>query len=144
MPPIRILIVDDNLRFLETLRRFLARPTLQVVGAAITGGEALGEAARTHPDLVLMDIAMPEMSGLEATRLLKAQTDPPRVIILTFHDQPEYAAEAVAAGADRLVTKAEMDTQLLPAIRTLFANLDLSDSTRPLEHQSSPASLDRS
>ena len=72
-------------------------------------------------DLVLMDIAMPEMNGLEATRWIKAQANAPRVLILTLYDSNEYRAEAKAVCADGFVSKLASDDELLPLIYTLFA-----------------------
>jgi DNA-binding NarL/FixJ family response regulator len=72
-----------------------------------------------QPDLVLMDVAMPNMNGLEATRRIKTQADAPHVVILTLHDTPEYRAAAEAVGADNFVSKAEFNAQMLPLIRTL-------------------------
>ncbi|CAG0928952.1 Chemotaxis protein CheY [Thermoflexales bacterium] len=121
MASIRVLLADDNEFFLEAASQFLAQALLTVVGLAYTGREAVEQVNRLKPDLVLMDIAMPEMNGLEATRHIKAQPDPPRVIVLTLHDISAYAAEARAVGADNLVTKTAMGVELLPAINLLFA-----------------------
>jgi DNA-binding NarL/FixJ family response regulator len=118
---VRILLVDDSRQFLEAARRFLARESLDVVGQALSGYEALEQVTRLHPDLVLMDIAMPQMNGLEATRHIKAQPDPPRVIVLTLHDNSAYAAEALTAGADGFIAKADFGVRLIPAIVALFA-----------------------
>ncbi len=121
---VRILLVDDNRRFLEAVRRFLAREPYEIVGQALTGAAALEQVAHLHPDLVLMDMAMPHMNGLEATQRIKAMPNPPRIIMLTLHDNPAYAAEAKAAGADGFVSKSEFGSQLIPVIQTLFATHD--------------------
>ncbi len=118
---LRILLVDDNRRFLEAVRRFLAQESFEIVGQALSGAAALEQVARLNPDLVLMDMAMPKMSGLEATRQIKSHPNPPRVIMLTLHDSPAYAAEARAFGADGFVVKSEFGSELLPLIRMLFA-----------------------
>jgi DNA-binding NarL/FixJ family response regulator len=123
MTPIRVLLVDDNVLFLRAASNFVAQAGLLVVGCARSSCEAEEQVAHLKPDLVLMDIAMPGMpgvNGLEATRHLKAQPDPPRVIILTLYDNPAYVTEAQVVGADDLVPKAEMGVKLLPAIQTLF------------------------
>jgi DNA-binding NarL/FixJ family response regulator len=120
-PPIRVFLADDNKRFLEVTTQFLVQASLTVVGQARTGRGAVSKVAQLKPDLVLMDISMPDMNGLEATRHIKAQPHPPRVIILTLHDIPAYVDEARAMGADHLVTKAEMGVKLLPVIQALFA-----------------------
>jgi DNA-binding NarL/FixJ family response regulator len=129
---LRILLVDDNRRFLEAVRRFLARESFEVVGHALSGTSALEQVAQLQPDLVLMDLALPHMNGLEVTRRIKARPNPPRVIMLTLHDSPAYVAEAKAMGADGFVTKSDFGTQLLPVIQTLFAARD-NGSTVPLK-----------
>lgn len=122
MSPIRILLVDDSLEFLESAAGFLAaQPDLRVIGRAQSGQAALEQAAALRPDLVLMDIAMPGLNGLEATRQLKARPTPPRIIILTLHDNPEYRSAAASAQADGFVAKSDFGVQLLPVIRALFA-----------------------
>jgi PAS domain S-box-containing protein len=120
--PIRILLVDDSPGFLQSAASFLsADPLFEIVGLALSGRDALEQVAQLHPDLVLMDLAMPEMNGLEATRHIKAQPGGPRVVILTLHDNPEYQAAAQAVGADGFVAKSEFGAQLLPLIHGLFA-----------------------
>ncbi len=121
MPPIRILLVDDNAEFLESAAGYLAtQPDLHVIGRARSAQAALEMAAALRPDLVLMDIAMPDMSGLEATRQIKALPSPPRVVILTLYDNPEYRHAAEIAHADGFVAKSDFGTRLLPTIRALF------------------------
>ncbi len=122
MTPIRILLVDDSLAFLESAIRFLGSDDrVEVVGQALSGREGLERVEQLRPDLVLMDLAMPEMNGLEATNLIKAQAKAPRVVMLTLNDSSEYRAAATAAGADDFVTKSEFATVLLPLIDSLFA-----------------------
>jgi DNA-binding NarL/FixJ family response regulator len=120
--PRRVLLVDDNAEFLDSASHFLdTDPGLKIVGRASSGLGALEQVPVLKPDLVLMDLTMPGMNGLEATRELKSQPDGPRVIILTLHDNPEYRAAAAAVQADGFVTKTELDLQLLPMIHQLFA-----------------------
>jgi DNA-binding NarL/FixJ family response regulator len=120
LPPLRILLVDDNAQFLDSAARALAAvPAIEIVGRALSGREALEQVMQLQPDLVLMDVAMPNMNGLEATRHIKAQPDAPRVVMLTLYDGPEYRAAAAAVGADDLISKAEFDTQVLPLISAL-------------------------
>jgi DNA-binding NarL/FixJ family response regulator len=122
MPPIHILLVDDSPEFLESAKRFLAGdPHIEIVGCVLSARDALEQVRQLHPDLVLMDLAMPEMNGLEATRQIKAQPDAPRVVILTLYDNPEYRAAAEAVRADGFVAKSDFGAQLLPLIHTLFA-----------------------
>jgi DNA-binding NarL/FixJ family response regulator len=121
MQPIRTLLADDNPAFLASLLRFLAdRPGVQVLGTARSGREALLFLAQHHPDLVLLDLTMPDLNGLEVLTLLKAQPNAPRVIMLTLHDEPELRRASREAGADDYVTKVEIPERLLPAVEALF------------------------
>lgn len=110
----RVLLVDDNDPFVAAVGRFLgAEPGVALVGRARSGPEALAMAKRLRPDVILMDLAMPGMDGLVATRQLKAIPGTPRVIVLTLHDTPDYRAAAAAAGADGFVGKADLATNLM-------------------------------
>ena len=121
MCPIRTLLIDDSVAFLASLQRFLAdHPRMRVIGAAMSGRDGLAEVVRLRPDLVLLDLVMPGMSGLEALHWIKAVQDPPRVLILTFQDEPGFSDRATALGADGFVTKAEMARHLFPAVEVLF------------------------
>lgn len=127
-PAVRILTVDDNSQFLKVLTGFLAKYSgLQVVGAAQSGYEALARIEQLRPDLVLIDLAMPGLNGLETTRRIKKQAATPRVLILTMHDDLEYQHAAQTAGADGYVVKADLGVQLLPMIQTLFKFSPLSN-----------------
>lgn len=119
---VRVLLADDSWAFLGSAEHFLSmEPGLQVVGYASNGHEAVEQVGRLRPDLVLMDVAMPRMGGLAATRRIKEQPDAPRVIMLTVHDEAEYRAAAEKAGADGFLAKSEFGCQLVPLIRRLFA-----------------------
>jgi len=121
MTLVRTLLVDDNPEFLGAASRFLATdPQIEIVGRALSARKAIEEVTRLQPDLVLMDVAMPEMNGFVATRQIKERPNPPRVIVLTLYDNDEYRAQAQAAGADGFVAKSEFGTQLLPLIHTLY------------------------
>ncbi len=117
---VSVLLVDDNPTFLASARRFVQAEGLTVVGAVASGRQALEAVTRLHPDLVLMDVAMPDMNGIEATRLIKASPDAPRVIVVTRHDTEEYRAAAAASHADGFVAKSQIGSMLMPAIRTVF------------------------
>ncbi|MBV8887849.1 MAG: response regulator transcription factor [Chroococcidiopsidaceae cyanobacterium CP_BM_RX_35] len=117
----RILLVDDNLAFLESATRFLSEEAqLKIVGQLLSGREALEQIPQLYPDLVLMDLAMPEMNGLEATSWIKKQPNAPYVVILTLNDSAEYRAAAEAVGADGLISKSEFGMKLLPLIYSLL------------------------
>jgi DNA-binding NarL/FixJ family response regulator len=115
---IRLLIVDDDPLVRSALTFMLGgQPDLEVVGEAGDGQAGLDAAADLGPDVVLTDIRMPRMSGLDATRRLLAGDDPPRVIVLTTFDADEYVAEALAAGADGFLLKDTAPPQVVDAIR---------------------------
>jgi DNA-binding NarL/FixJ family response regulator len=119
---IRILLVDDDPDFLRSIRQYLeVDQRTEVVGSLRSSREALEEVSRLQPDLVLMDIVMPGMSGLEAARQIKAQPVAPRVILLTLHDDKAYRDEAENIHADGFVSKSEAGVKLLSVIHTLFA-----------------------
>jgi DNA-binding NarL/FixJ family response regulator len=121
MKPIRVLLVDDNVQFLRTASRLLAEdPHFMIVGAVQSGRAALEEVDGEPLDLVLMDLAMPEMNGLDVTRQIKRRTGAPCVVILTLHDNAEYRSAAQLAGADGFVGKSELATELGPLIRALL------------------------
>lgn len=117
---IRVLLVDDSVTFLDSAARFLANdPRIEISGRALSGSEAIQQAQRLQPDVVVLDVAMPGMNGLEATRHIKAQPHAPRVIIVTMGDEAEYRAAAHQVGADGFVPKVRCRTHLLPLITAL-------------------------
>jgi DNA-binding NarL/FixJ family response regulator len=117
----RIFLVDNNPNFLRSAARFLSTdPQVAIVGQAESGLDALNQIARLHPDLVLMDISMPHMNGLDTTRFLKARADAPCVIMLTNYDTVDYRVAATAAGADGCIAKSEFGTQIFPVIYDLL------------------------
>jgi DNA-binding NarL/FixJ family response regulator len=123
MDSIRVYLVDDSQDFLEAVSRFLkADPGVVIVGQARSGGDALGQVTHLKPDLVLMDLAMPSMNGLEVTRRIKTEPDAPRVILLTLHDNAEYRAAATSVSADGFIPKSELGVQLMPMIHAIFAD----------------------
>ncbi len=120
-PRIRTLMVDDHAVFLDELAHLLAENhETDVVGRTTSGEDALEQFTALRPDLVLMDLAMPGMGGLEATRRLKARPDAPRVIMLSLHEHPMYRTAALEAGANGFVPKSKLGTALLPVIHSLF------------------------
>jgi DNA-binding NarL/FixJ family response regulator len=115
---IRLLIVDDDPLVRSALRFMLGgQADLEVVGEAGDGRAGIDLAGQLQPDVVLMDIRMPRLNGLDATRSLLATEDPPRVIVLTTFDADEYVAEALAAGADGFLLKDTPPPQVVEAIR---------------------------
>lgn len=123
----RVLLVDDSPDFLLAARDFLSTQTiLSLIGEARSGENALEQVRDLKPDLVLLDLSMPGMNGIEVTGQLKAQPNPPRVIILTIHDELEYRRAAIEASADGFVSKSELRTGLMPLIESLFAKASMA------------------
>jgi DNA-binding NarL/FixJ family response regulator len=122
---IRVMIVDDQALLRAGFRMILGtEPDLEVVGEADDGRQAVEQAARQAPDVILMDIRMPGVDGLDATRRLLAAAAPavpPRVIILTTFDLDEYVYEALRAGASGFLLKDTPPDQLIAAIRVVAA-----------------------
>jgi NarL family two-component system response regulator LiaR len=116
--PIRVLIVDDHAMVRRGLAVFLkARPDLQLVGEASGGGEAITLCEQLQPDVVLMDLMMPGMSGAEATRVIRGRWPEVRVIALTSFGDKELVREALAAGAISYLLKNVSAEDLAEAIR---------------------------
>ncbi|HEX6150482.1 response regulator transcription factor [Nocardioides sp.] len=119
---IRVLVVDDQSMVRAGFRLLLAdEADIEVVAEAGNGLEAVTYAARFHPDVILMDIRMPELDGLEATRRILSTDTTARVLILTTFDLDDYVFEALRAGASGFVLKDDPPEQLLAAVRTVAA-----------------------
>jgi DNA-binding NarL/FixJ family response regulator len=117
---IRVLVADDQSMVRAGFRMLLSgEPDIEVVAEASNGLEAVDKATRFQPTVVLMDIRMPELDGLEATRRILAVDDTARILILTTFDLDEYVYEALRAGASGFVLKDDPPEQLLAAIRTV-------------------------
>jgi DNA-binding NarL/FixJ family response regulator len=123
---IRVLVADDQSMVRAGFRMLLSRePDIEVVAEASNGIEALELATRLRPTVVLMDIRMPELDGLQATRKILANQTSTRVLILTTFDLDEYVFEALKAGASGFVLKDDPPEQLLSAIRIVAAGAAL-------------------
>jgi DNA-binding NarL/FixJ family response regulator len=119
---IRVLVADDQAMVRAGFRMLLSgEDDIEVVAEASNGLEAVEKASRFEPTVVLMDIRMPELDGLEATRRIVAADDKARVLVLTTFDLDEYVYEALRAGASGFVLKDDPPEQLLSAIRTVAA-----------------------
>jgi DNA-binding NarL/FixJ family response regulator len=119
---IRVLVADDQSMVRAGFRLLLARePDIDVVAEARTGIEAVQQAARFKPTVVLMDIRMPELDGIEATRRILAADQGARILVLTTFDLDEYVYEALRAGASGFVLKDDPPEQLISALRTVAA-----------------------
>jgi two-component system response regulator NreC len=116
--PIRILLADDHAILRDGIRALLSdEADLQVVGEAENGRQALEQARALRPDIVIMDIGMPLLSGLEATKHIRRDVPESRVLILTMHQNDEYLAQVLAAGASGYVLKDTAGRELVLAIR---------------------------
>lgn len=121
MSEIRVLVVDDHAILRDGIRSLLERQEdIRVVGEATNGREAIERVQELAPDLVLMDVAMPEMDGLEATRQIKALYPQVRVLILTQHDDREYVEPMLRAGASGYVLKRSGGREVVSAIHQVF------------------------
>jgi DNA-binding NarL/FixJ family response regulator len=117
---IRVLVADDQSMVRAGFRMLLSgQEDIEVVAEASNGVEAVDKAARFNPTVVLMDIRMPELDGLKATKKILASDETARVLILTTFDLDEYVYEALCAGASGFVLKDDPPEQLLAAIRTV-------------------------
>ncbi len=118
MGPARIVLAGDHDLVRSGMLRTLAdEPDLEVVGEAQNGREALGLCRRLRPDLVLMDVRMPEMDGLQATRAIKAELPSVAVLVVTTYENPNHLFEALKAGAAGYVLKSVADRDLVEAVR---------------------------
>lgn len=117
MDKIRVLLADDHAEFRRLVCEFLNKmPHVNVVGEAADGKIAVEQVARLNPDLVLMDISMPEQNGIEATRIIKQRWPHTLVVIATTHDNQIYRLQAEEAKADGYVMKSD----LKPVLESIF------------------------
>ncbi|MBD9368305.1 response regulator transcription factor [Xanthomonas sp. XNM01] len=117
---VKVLLVDDHEGFINAaMRHFRKVEWLDIVGTAGNGLEAIERSEALRPDIVLMDLAMPEMGGLQATRLIKAQDDPPFIVIASHFDDGEHREHALRAGADSFVSKLSYVQEVMPILERL-------------------------
>ena len=117
---IRILIADDHGIVRGGLRLLLDRqPDMEVVAEAVDGVEAFESALAARPDVCILDVSMPRMTGLQATRQIRSHLPDTAVLILSMHDDERYLFDALKAGAAGYVLKREVDTALLDAVRAV-------------------------
>jgi len=109
----RTLLIDDNEAFLTLAMHLLkANPRIEIVGRGYTGFDAVRLAESLKPELILMDLSMPGMGGLQATRLIKAQDTPPIIFIASHHNDAEHREHSARAGADGFLSKQDFDTTI--------------------------------
>src|SRR5918997_4083424 len=125
----RLVLADDHDLVREGIRAVLeGEPDLEVVGEASNGREAVEVCKQLRPDLVLMDVRMPEMDGLAATRAVKAELPETSVVMVTMHESPDYLLEAIAAGAAGYILKDAAGERLVEAVRrTLEGDAPLNE-----------------
>lgn len=117
---VRVLLCDDHTLFREGIRAiFKEVPSIEIVGEADDGRQAVSEVQRLDPDVVLMDIAMPDLSGFEATRRIRQENDKVKVLILTMYEEEEVIARCLDAGAAGYVLKDAPRAHLLHAIEVV-------------------------
>jgi DNA-binding NarL/FixJ family response regulator len=121
---VTVLIVDDNAQFRALLREIVAaEPDLHVVDEAADGAEAIHLAQDLRPDILLLDLGMPRVNGLEVLRWSKAERPERQVIIVTVHTEDAYRQAAEASGADAFLLKKTLGTDLLPTLQRLRGSL---------------------
>lgn len=119
--PIRIFLADDHAVLRAGLKSLLnSEPDMEVVGEAGDGQTCVQAAAQTRPDVILLDLNMPQCNGLEALAELRRQAPSSRVLVLTMHDDAGYLRQVLASGGAGYVLKQAADTELLSAIRTVY------------------------
>jgi two-component system response regulator NreC len=120
MSKIRVLIADDHVIVREGIRALVeAQPDIEVVGEATNGEEAVIKAKEIQPDIVLMDITMPVMNGLEATKQIRQQSPEVRILVLTMHESDDYFFKILEAGASGYFVKGGSSSELVSALRAV-------------------------
>lgn len=119
---LRVILADDHAVVRAGLAALInAEPDMEVVGEAADGRQAVAMARELRPDVVVMDLTMPVMSGLEATRQIAREDGAPGILVLTMHDDPHYLYSVLEAGGSGYVLKSSADTDLMTGIRTVAA-----------------------
>src|SRR5581483_8622936 len=117
---IRVLLADDHAMVRKGFRLILeAQPDMAIVGEAGNGREAIEQAESTRPDVIVMDVAMPELNGIEATRRLSASAPRTRILALSMHKDSVYVREILKAGARGYLLKDSIDSDLVNAVRAV-------------------------
>ena len=124
MKTLTVLLVDDHEGFVNAaMRHFRKVDWLNIVGSAANGLEAIAQSERLRPQVVLMDLAMPEMGGLQATRLIKTQDEPPYIVIASHFDDAEHRDHALRSGADHFVSKLSYIQDVMPILQHLITQM---------------------
>jgi DNA-binding NarL/FixJ family response regulator len=118
---VRVLLADDHQSFLAVVTRLL-QPEFQVVKTVSDGEALIDEAAKLTPEVIVLDISMPKLNGIQAARQLKAAGSTAKIVFLTVHEDQDYVRGALAAGAHGYVVKARLASDLLLALREVLAS----------------------
>jgi len=122
MKTIRVLIADDHVVLRPGLRMLLdAQPDIEVIGEVSDGHEALKKTVEFSPDVLLLDITMPSLSGIDVIKMIQAKEIQVVILVLTMHETEEYILEALRAGAQGYIPKKASETELIPAIRAVHS-----------------------
>lgn len=128
----RVFLADDHEAVLQATAALLGSD-FEIVGTATDGQSLVDSALRLNPDLLIVDVSMPILNGLEAVKRLKQAGSKAKVVFLTVHDDPDFAQAAMAAGANGYVVKPRMASDLLPAIREVLAGRSFVSPTLAAE-----------
>ena len=120
-PIARIVIADDNLAMLDSVAEILLDADYDVVGVVSDGTCVLTEVEHSHPDVVVLDISLGDINGLELARELQERSFSGKIIFLTVHEDQELLSAAIAAGGYAYVVKSRLDLDLLPALQTVLS-----------------------
>jgi DNA-binding NarL/FixJ family response regulator len=128
--PLRILVVDDHAVVRRGVRSLLeSQPDWEIAGEAATGREAVDQARRLQPDVIVMDLSLPELNGLDATRQIVNESPRSEVLVLTMHHSEELARDVLQAGARGYMLKSDADQSLIAAIESLRQHKPFLTST---------------
>ncbi len=131
MAKIRVLLADDHEPVLGQLRRQLGED-FEIVGAVTNGRDAVTEVQRLDPDVLVTDISMPILDGLQAASFLRTSHRRTKIVFLSIHEDQDFVAAALSSGVYGYVSKAHLSTDVVPAIReALWGRTYISDSIRP-------------
>lgn len=129
MDPKRLIIVDDNATFIEVVSRYFDNGTgLEIVGKAMDASSAVELAKALNPDVIVLDLGMPGLTGIEILPLIRVASPTSKIIILTLLDTEAYREAALKSGADAFISKAALSKELLPCIFRLFENGHQADA----------------
>lgn len=116
MSKIRVLLTDDNKQMLEYVRQFLSRNCCEIVGLATNGQAAVDAAAELRPDVIVIDISMPVLNGIEAAKRIREGDPSAKIVFLTVESDPDTRRAALETGACGYVLKPRLATDLIPAV----------------------------